>query len=283
MQQNSVMRFTHFNFIDKLAEAENEDAVELIETRSQLRMALSDGAGAAGIFCKNWAEYLVKHQPEFPFLLEEVYKSWFLKISKDFYTITHENLDKNDPFILEKFITEGSYATLLYVWHDKIKNQLSYTGIGDTALFIFRSFENMYKPILITPIDEQETLNDFPKLLNWNRTLSYNMMSKTIDLNKGDVIILCTDSISRWLIYYLLLLEQNSTEKLLGATLSKSIDKDILQMLYMKGKYGNLNHLLKEIELNFKKGNEYFLKELKQLVNDNELEKDDYSILMKTI
>lgn len=283
MQQNKTLKFTHFNFIEKISEDENEDAMNDVESEINFKIAISDGAGAAGIYCKDWANFLVENQPEIPFKSKDNTLEWFLRISKQFYDNNYTKIDKKDPFILEKFNAEGSYATLFYLWFDKKSKKLNYSGIGDTTLFVFKNINKEYVPVLITPINEQKSLDDFPKLVNWNKSLNYDLTSKEIELMPEDIIILSTDSISRCLIYNLLIVSQLKTQELLGVELSNSINLDLLELLKLKARYSSLEDMLMKIEYTFKRGNEFFIEELKKLVANNELEKDDYTIIFRKI
>lgn len=283
MQQNKTLIFTHYNFIDKINEEENEDATNELESESDFRIAISDGAGAAGIYCKDWANFLVENQPENPFQSKDNSMEWFLRISKQFYNINYNKIDKKDPFILEKFITEGSYATLFYLWFDKRLKKLNYSGVGDSTLFVFKRINNDYEPVLITPINEQKSLDDFPKLINWNKSLNYDLISKEIELMAGDVLILCSDSISRWLIYNLLILSQVKTQELLGVEVSSSVNPDLIELLKIKNRYLCLDDMLMKIEDTFNQGSDFFLEVLKKLVTNNEIEKDDYTIIYRKI
>ncbi len=155
MLPNKTYKKSVHNFIDKISENENEDAISHIVCEDFEKIAVSDGAGGAGIYCKSWAEHLVSNQPDNPFVDKANADEWFLKNSESFYIENIEAINKKDSFVLEKFIKEGSYATLVFVWWNKQTNILHYSGVGDTTLFIFRKNINDYKPILITPIDEQ--------------------------------------------------------------------------------------------------------------------------------
>ena len=83
MQQNKPYISIH-NFIDKSSEIENEDAVKYFEDDNIIKIAMSDGAGGAGIYCKNWAEYLVNNQPAQSFINDSEINEWFLSNSKLF-------------------------------------------------------------------------------------------------------------------------------------------------------------------------------------------------------
>ncbi len=282
MQQNKPF-ISLYNFIDKSSEIENEDAVNYFEDTRGHRIAVSDGAGGAGIFCKSWAEHLVKNQPDSPFSNKEIIKEWFINISKSFYNENIESINNLDSFILEKFIKEGSYATLFFTWWNNHTNILHYSGIGDTTLFIFRKCEVDYNPILITPINQQKSLDDFPKLLNWNKELSFDLISKEINLKSKDILIICTDSLARWIIYHLMILATSETQNLLGDTISKNINNEKLENFKLSNKYKNITDLLFKLEYTLNESLDYFKKVIEKQINDNQLEKDDFTIVFKRI
>lgn len=284
MLPNNTYKHSIHNFIDKISENENEDAMEYIVSNDFDKIAVSDGAGGAGIYCKNWAEHLVKNQPEQPFTNKEIANEWFLKNSESFYKENIESINKMDPFILEKFIKEGSYATLLFVWWNKLTNNIQYSGVGDTTLFVFRKNKTEYEPILITPIEEQNSLDDFPKLLNWNKELNFDLTSKEIELRIDDIIIICTDSLARWLIYHLLIFSTTETQNLLGNKIIKNIDIDKLENIkQFTNQYKNLSDLLIKIENTLNESAVFFKKVLQKQINAHQLEKDDYTIVFKRI
>jgi hypothetical protein len=105
---------------------------------------MSDGAGGAGIYCKEWANYIVNNQPEFPILSDEEANKWFQNISQSFYEFIKPKVNYDNIFIGERFDSEGSYATLLYVWLSKTDKKYFITGIGDTTLFYFKKKNEDY-------------------------------------------------------------------------------------------------------------------------------------------
>jgi hypothetical protein len=283
MLPNNTFKQSIHNFIDKISENENEDAMNYIVSKDFDKIAVSDGAGGAGIYCKSWAEHLVKNQPDNPFVDEVTANEWFLKNSESFYKENIETINKMDSFIIEKFIKEGSYATLVFVWWNKLTNILHYSGVGDTTLFVFRKNITDYKPILITPIDVQNSLDDFPKLLNWNKEINFDLTAKEIELRIDDIILICTDSIARWIIYYLIILDTTETQKILGDTIFKNIDKDKLESIKLSNQFKNLSELLFKLKNTVNKSEPFFKKELEKQINLDHLEKDDFTIIFKCI
>lgn len=282
LPNNTYLQSIH-NFIDKDSIDENEDAIAYVEEPLFDKIALSDGAGGAGIYCKTWANYLVKNQPDIAIESKIKADEWFLSLSESFYNENIESINKLDPFILEKFINEGSYATLFFAWLNKETNVLKYIGVGDTTLFVFRKVRETYNPILISPINNQNSLDDFPKLLNWNKELNYDLSTLEIGLKSDDVLIICTDSISRWIIYQLIILVPADMQVLLSESIIKNIDKNKLENIKFSNMYKNVSELLLKLEDTLDRGLELFKKVLDKQIKLNLLEKDDFTIFFKRI
>ena len=283
MLPNNTYKHSIHNFIDKDSIDENEDAIAYDEYPLFDKIAVSDGAGGAGIYCKAWANHLVKNQRDKPFDSKINAEEWFLSISESFYKENIEAINKMDPFILEKFIKEGSYATLFFAWWDKQTNILHYSGVGDTTVIVFRKGKEIYNPILITPINEQNSLEDFPKLLNWNKGLNYDLSPLQVQLIEDDIMIICTDSITRWIIYQLIILAPTEMQVLLSESIIKNIDKNKLENFNFSNKYKDVSELLLKLEETLKQGFEFFKKVLDKQIKLNLLEKDDFTIFFKRI
>lgn len=283
MLPNNTYLQTIHNFIDKDSIDENEDALAYVKNHLFEKIAISDGAGGAGIYCKTWANYLVKNQPDNAFESKIKANEWFLSLSESFYNENIESINKLDPFILEKFINEGSYATLFFAWLNYETNILKYIGIGDTTLFVFRKANEIYNPILISPINDQNSLDDFPKLLNWNKELNYDMSINEIDLKSDDILIICTDSITRWIIHQLIILVPAEMQVLLNESIIKNIDKNKLEDIKFSSNYKNVTEFILKIEESLKQELEFFKKVLDKQIKLNLLEKDDFTIVFKRI
>jgi hypothetical protein len=276
----SSFRSIH-NFIDKLSDSENEDSISISENEDFDLFAVSDGAGGAGIYCGEWARFITSNQPEIPFFSKDEADAWFINLSKDFYQKYYPKVDKSDVYIREKFLKEGSYATILYCWISKRDRKLFYTAVGDTSLFIFSKTSSGMMPALIFPINEQMNLHDSPDLINWRRDLNFNLVSKEYLLEKDDIVILCTDSIARLLVYHLLVLDQKNTFKALGDRITKSIDQNMLEYLHKRYSFiETMTSLLGQLKKLVKLQDYNFQKVLSTLVHRGELDKDDFSIVI---
>lgn len=269
-----------FNFSNKIDEEENEDALRINENSNYHLFAMSDGAGGAGIYCKEWAKYIVNNQPEFPILSNEEANKWFQKISKSFYEFIKPTVNYDNIFIGERFDSEGSYATLLYVWICKTEKKYFISGIGDTTLFHFIKKNEDYTIGLIEPINKQLSLNDNPELLNWQKALEYSLLSKSVDYKNGDTIIICTDSLSRRIIYQLLLINQFETEQCLNENINKTYRRDFLEHLKINQRIFKMNEFVNYLRNLIAMSPDSFREELRKWVERNELEKDDYSFII---
>lgn len=276
MLNNNIISFTSNNPIDKIFD-ENEDALR-IESKhddSQKLIAISDGAGGVGIYCKQWAEFLVKNAPiEIP---SEGINSWFLETSKKFY-FQNSKIDFLDVETKEKFISSGSYATLLLLWLDNKNHILNYVGVGDSSLFIFRKDKKgQYHPIIIYPINNNEFIDQNPILLNWKKNSQFDSVKK-IDIQRGDVIFAASDSISRWMLENLLIIQQADTLNLLKPNFI--IDHESLE----NNKLNNCN--FKKIEDIFEaipKVDSEAINYFENLINNNCMEADDLTLYMEII
>jgi len=217
-----MLQFSFPNPLEKTKD-ENEDALN-VQNQSEARMkfvALADGAGGAGIYCKDWARCLVDQASklELP-ISDESLDEWILAVSKLFYRNMIDKVDM-DIYTREKFLISGSYSTLVLVWIDDKNYKCHYSGTGDSCVFIFRKGDDRYDPILLYPYSEFEFLDQNPHLVNWRKKNNLKEI-KTLDLQKDDMIFIGTDAIARWIL--LILLKSNSNiESFLNSTLVKDL------------------------------------------------------------
>jgi hypothetical protein len=273
---NNTLEFTSNNPIDKLLE-ENEDAirVDYNEKNSKKLIAISDGAGGVGIYCKQWAEYIVENAPDnVPF---EGLNQWFLGISKEFY-LRYCGKDFSDIGTKEKFISAGSYATLLFLWIDYNKNLIHYVGIGDSSFFILRKDEcENYIPIIIYPINNNEFIDQNPTLLNWKKSHQIDTI-KSISIQKDDIILAATDSISRWILENLLIIEPKITRDLLNSNFkieNESLEKHKLSDYNFK----NCEEIFKIIPKDKTTAIHFF----ENLIKNDFMEADDITLFTEKI
>ena len=272
------------DFTNKKDESENQDAINISDNNKYHLFSMSDGAGGIGIFCKEWAIAIVNGQPPEPFMNEYQVTEWHRNLSKQFCncTLKKEDLDDIPYFKREKFFGEGSYATFVYLWVNIDKQEFYFTGLGDTTLFYFKSSENQYKTSLIKPIDSQSNLNENPELINWRSVpiCSSLLVSKIYKYSNDDVIIITTDSLSRRIIYQLILLDLQNTESCLNNELIKNINGNFINYIKNKQKLFSVEKFIEYLRKITEKDNVFFKNELTKYIEQNEIEEDDYSIII---
>jgi hypothetical protein len=273
-------RISSYDFSSKISEEENEDAIGIFENSNFNLFAMSDGAGGAGIYCKEWANHIVNNQPEFPILSNEEGNKWFKILSKSFYDFIKPKINYDNLFIGDRFDREGSYATLLYLWVSKTEKKYYLSGIGDTTLFHFKKTNGDYFISLVEPISKQSSLDNNPELLNWQKTLEYLLASKSVDYENGDTIIIATDSLSRRIIYQLINIDEKNTKNCLNETLVKNLRSDFIKHINETNKMTCVKKLVDYLRKLINMDIASFRDELKIWVDRNELEKDDYSLII---
>lgn len=263
--------FSLYNFIDK-SEYENEDKIKFRGFSPQsFKLAISDGAGGAGIYCKDWAQEIVDNQPDINEIkLNFNWDEWYVTLGKNFYNFISKNLP-DDIFIREKFTNIGSFATLLYLWRENC--DLYFMGTGDTTIFLFKINKEKYLPRVIYPIGNQESINSNPYLLNWNMQFP-NIHLQKVEVSEGDVIICATDSIARWIINHLFILGDLST---ITSHLPWNFGlKEDLEKIKKVSNYGSLSELISDL-LKIKTEIEFELF-IKQEIEKKLLTPDDFTL-----
>ncbi|CAK0756207.1 hypothetical protein CCP2SC5_210024 [Azospirillaceae bacterium] len=198
----SVVKPRNDSFIagDQILWRKNEDRLRLSETESGFLAAVSDGAGASGLFCGAWAETLLDHLPDRHLTGPEDLNSWLDGFCLDFYHIFSKQT-KSDPRKHSKFVREGSFATLATCRLER-KNAKAicfWSAYGDSSILIFDRTKGDVRLIFGYP----ETLSAFdrdPHLLNW-KTQPTPSLFKTgeITLPKRATVVLASDGVGQFL------------------------------------------------------------------------------------
>lgn len=270
--QNNFRFWSYHNYLDK-AEHENEDNIRFIQGHNVHKLAVADGAGGVGIYCKNWSKKLVESIPE---SFEAVNQEWFIARSKEFFEDIMFNIPSQDLFVKEKFVNKGSYSTLLYAWIDQTEKKLYCLGLGDTYLFLFRKKDNKYSLENTYPNNSNSSIGGNPNLLNWRLEVSQNAFEhKEFDLQSSDIIITCTDSIARWLFMHLYLFNPASS------FFSEGPSSEDLELFKKNSTYSSIDKMLElitslESEEDFKI---LLLEEVKKEL----LEPDDFTLFFYTV
>lgn len=162
-------------------------------------VAIADGAGGTGIYCGEWAEFLLVNLPNHPITNYASFEKWFTELQEPFLE-KHEQSLVNDGHKKRRFYEEGSSSTLAVVW--QIENEIHWLSYGDSQIFFLD--ESSYKSYPYTNFNEFEATTD---LLNWKHLPK----ESALFLGKMDIdytkVILATDTIAK---HIFMLLESNS-------------------------------------------------------------------------
>lgn len=162
--------------------------------------AISDGAGGEGLAADLWAETILEQLPKEPITNVNDVNDWIGSFCDAFEKDINTKIQAN-PTAIERFLLQGSLATLVAVW--KNDKQLDYVAIGDSMLLLYDSRNKT----IWTPFGDEPMLcfNDNPHLISLRENTpveQIKLASKTY--NTDDVLVLATDAFAKLLLvlYY---------------------------------------------------------------------------------
>ena len=123
------------NPIEKVNESMNEDVCFV----SKNKIGIADGAGGVGIFCKDWANYLLKKTPDYSFNSKDEISIWYNNIREDFYNEIQRKTKEYDDFVIDKF------EKVTISWRNFMDNALEYNL---KKIEFFRQDENSKRRII---------------------------------------------------------------------------------------------------------------------------------------
>lgn len=272
------------NFLDKSA-SQNEDYISKIpnEDDNFLMWAVADGAGGAGVFSREWANYLGSKVPVRPSKFKEnKSKKWFEKISREFYETVINKQDLSDLILQKKVFIEGSFATLSVCWLNKHSNKIYFTSTGDSCVFYFEKDNTEFLLKFMTSLNRQSEIDDYPALLNWNIKNRTELPFNSCTINNEFKVIIATDSLAKWILLYISLFNPLALSKMAEASFMKSVNSEKYEQRKTNMMLGSkllgleeLFDLLKHIS----SGEDIFRKTMQNLFNQGEIDIDDYSLI----
>jgi hypothetical protein len=197
-----MMNLTLYHFITyKKAESLNDcqDAFEVNKEHS--RYAVADGA-TRSFFPKCWAELLVKHFCETPDLSLEGknWKEWLVPIQAAWYKRVKKRVKARNQFYLTNSFNarEPAVATFIGLEIDKVEWKWQAIIIGDSCLF--HKSNSGFKSYLIEKSEDftshPAAFASFPERNHYNPTFIGG------DIQSGDLLILATDALAKWIVQH---------------------------------------------------------------------------------
>ena len=166
----------------------NEDAA----MATQKWIAVSDGAGGGGVFADLWSKYLVEHLPGEVIKDFHSFDEWMDKIWEPFYNDCEEKAKAEGGMLLNKFLDEGSFATLVAVWEDG--NWMSY---GDSVAFCY----DWRTRILQHTFGRLADFNEPPYLVNCiDPTDEKGFRCGIFDIHSDSVVFAASDALSHYIL-----------------------------------------------------------------------------------
>ena len=188
----------------------NEDRLIVEKKEQSIIFGIADGAGSSGIYCGEWASYLLEKLSDTPIKECDDLNIRVSNLSTNFYTNFRNKSD--DPDIQKKFQNEGSYCSLLIGWLTSINGlyKLDLTIYGDSTLFIFQK-DGFLKTIY--PYELIEKFENAPHLISLkDDALNEYFIYKELKLNNTDIIVAASDGFAKFLLTQYLLLIKNKKE-----------------------------------------------------------------------
>ena len=191
--------------ISKIGEDDDENKDSINYSEKFNRFALSDGVSGAS-YSGEWANILTNGFVEKPFSENDFDIKWLTPLQINWFNVVPwKSLEDHPEYILRK-AQDGGAATFLGGKFDLIneKTILKIWALGDTNLFLVRNHENILSFPLTTSKEfgiDPDMFFSLPKDVN-DPTSSQvgRILYKEIDIQKNDMLICASDSISNWYI-----------------------------------------------------------------------------------
>jgi hypothetical protein len=184
------------------APEQNEDAYRVQRVGGDdagvLLVAISDGATEA-VYSRLWAQTLVEAAAAaWPALGDEEIRARMQELGRSF---SPAGLDGQTPwFVRNKFLTQGSQATLLVATIEKPAGVDAYrlraVSIGDCCLVIFRRRGER----LSFPINTSDEFGVNPVLVRTRSQDGLRCERFEAEIREGDVLVVASDALSRWIL-----------------------------------------------------------------------------------
>lgn len=253
----------------------NEDAV----INKGNVIAVSDGAGGGGLYADLWSDYLVKHLPSKPFSCYSEFDQWIADIWEPFYNDREKDAKKEGGMVLEKFYTEGSFATLAVIWKLD-SNTCKWITYGDSVAFC-------YSPKKRCLHHSFSTLSDFdnpPYLINCKDELNENGYHEgSFKLEENSILFVASDALAHYILMVdsFLHREDPAIQEEINAAIGAQTKNSKFLMFAESISDDDLSKRIEDLLENARSKNQ-LTSLLKSLLNESLLAIDDYSLAVLT-
>lgn len=246
----------------------NEDSVLAAESI----IAVSDGAGGGGLFADKWSQFLLSKLPKSPINSFEDFDKWVDGIWEEFYSAQEMEAQKLDALALDKFYSEGSFATIAVIW--LYKGSIHWLTYGDSAVFCY----DIETHELICTINSLKDFNEAPYLVSTNEPLNANgFKNGTFTFSPLKIYFCASDALSFYIwASYLAGKEGETSQQLKDVYCSKSKNANFASKILSQKINFEADVLNKLLRASKNKHN--FSLHLNRLYKNGLIASDDYSI-----
>lgn len=251
----------------------NEDAV--LATESMI--AVSDGAGGGGLFADKWAQFLLAKLPKTPIKSFKDFDNWIDSIWEEFYSVQEVEAQKLDALALDKFYSEGSFATIAAIWVDN--DCIQWLTYGDSAVFSY-DYETHELNCTVNCLSE---FNKAPYLVSTNEPLNTDGFKCGIfPVSPSKIYFCASDAISFYILAsYLIGKDGNTNQQIKEVCSSQSKNANFIFNLLSKKKFNFESDILNRLQRASRNKHNFSL-HLNRLYKDGLIASDDYSICFMT-
>ena len=190
--------------LPKRSEKTNQDAIAI--SPDERVFAIADGVSQAPfsqIWSKKVVNKFIKKPLDISDLNEQKIKDWLADIRKEWRTEIDQG--KASELILDLAKKEGGATTFLGMIIQKKKKKrqkLQLFGIGDTNMFLVKKNEITRKSDVVGwPVTSVESFTDRTNaLFSLDNTLQGIPELKEFNVKRGDIVILATDALAKWIL-----------------------------------------------------------------------------------
>ena len=160
------------------------------------KIAISDGAGGGGLFAERWSRYLLDHLPDAPIFSAEDLDCWLESIWEPFYNVCEEDAKMLGGMPLEKFYSEGSFATLVAVWKTA-ENECKWISYGDSVAFHYNYATHQLQHSFTSLPD----FDNSPYLINCKEELNKGGFRQgTFYTDSQPIVFVASDALAHYII-----------------------------------------------------------------------------------